>query len=126
MLSIYLLVFNFHSEEQGSFSSSKISSENDAPNSLELGLSQWKVQQLTALGIGATDIRSLILKVCWFPLFFPYFPFYLVHQRYSYSFYLGWWDAYFGETSGIGKKLSMDYLNHGFIVIMMHFSIGCS
>lgn len=58
---LYLLQ-EYSSDEQGSFPSSKISSENDAPNSLELGLSQWKVQQLTALGIGATDIRSLILK----------------------------------------------------------------
>ncbi|KAH6832266.1 hypothetical protein C2S53_005615 [Perilla frutescens var. hirtella] len=54
------LLQEYSSEEQGS---SEVSSKNaDGSNSLELGLSQWKVQKLTALGIGATDIRSLILK----------------------------------------------------------------
>ncbi|KAL1541976.1 hypothetical protein AAHA92_26122 [Salvia divinorum] len=62
-IEIFLhLLHEYSSKEQESFSSSKVSSNNDGPNSLEQGLSSWKVQKLAALGIGATDIRSLILK----------------------------------------------------------------
>ncbi|PIN27044.1 hypothetical protein CDL12_00210 [Handroanthus impetiginosus] len=57
------LLQEYSSEGLGSFSSSKGSSKNsDASNDLELGLSQWKVQKLAALGIGATELRSMILK----------------------------------------------------------------
>ncbi|KAL7098293.1 hypothetical protein ACP275_09G007400 [Erythranthe tilingii] len=51
------------SEELRSFSSSKDSSKNaDGFNSLALGLSELKLQKLAALGIGATELRSMILK----------------------------------------------------------------
>lgn len=64
----HLRVITFHSEEAGTSSSSKVSSNSsDGTNNLELGLSQWKVQKLTALGIGAPELRSLILKVLQFP-----------------------------------------------------------
>ncbi|XP_057804207.1 uncharacterized protein LOC131019634 [Salvia miltiorrhiza] len=62
-IEIFLhLLQEYSSKEQERLSSSKVSSEKDGPNSLEQGLSRWKVQKLAALGIGATDIRSLILK----------------------------------------------------------------
>ncbi|KAL8041788.1 hypothetical protein ABFX02_09G006500 [Erythranthe guttata] len=51
------------SEELRSFSSSKDSSKNaEGFNSLALGLSELKLQKLAALGIGATELRSMILK----------------------------------------------------------------
>ncbi|KAL8464751.1 hypothetical protein ACS0TY_034308 [Phlomoides rotata] len=57
------LLQKYSSEEAGTSSSSKIGSKNcDGTNNLELGLSQWKVQKLAALGIGAPELRSLILK----------------------------------------------------------------
>ncbi|KAG8378665.1 hypothetical protein BUALT_Bualt07G0008900 [Buddleja alternifolia] len=57
------LLHEYSSEEPGSFSSSKGSSNNsEGSNNLELGLSQWKVQKLAALRIGATELRSTILK----------------------------------------------------------------
>lgn len=57
------LVQEYSSEETGGNSSSKCSSKNSVgSNNLELGLSQWKVQKLTALGIGAAELRSTILK----------------------------------------------------------------
>ncbi|KAL0441164.1 UNVERIFIED_CONTAM: hypothetical protein Sradi_0055300 [Sesamum radiatum] len=57
------LLQEYSSEEPGSSSSSKGSSKNsDGSNNLELGLSQWKVQKLAALGIGAADLRSMVLK----------------------------------------------------------------
>ncbi|KAK4394901.1 hypothetical protein Sango_1644400 [Sesamum angolense] len=58
------LLQEYSSEEPGSSSSSKGSSKNsDGSNNLELGLSQWKVQKLAALGIGAADLRSMVLKL---------------------------------------------------------------
>ena len=36
--------------------------------SLELGLSQWKVQAIAGLKIGASEIRKMILKVQLFSL----------------------------------------------------------
>lgn len=64
----YLSVIAFHSEEAGTSSSSNVSSKNsDGSNNLELGLSQWKVQKLAALGIGAPELRLLILKVLCIP-----------------------------------------------------------
>ncbi|KAI3454352.1 hypothetical protein Pfo_011015 [Paulownia fortunei] len=57
------LLQEYSSEEPGNLSSSKGSSKNaDRSNDLELGLSQWKVQKLAALGIGATELRSMIIK----------------------------------------------------------------
>ncbi|KZV34771.1 hypothetical protein F511_00673 [Dorcoceras hygrometricum] len=57
------LLQEYSSEGQGSFPSTNGSSTNsDGSNNLEMGLNQWKLQQLAALGIGATELRSLILK----------------------------------------------------------------
>lgn len=36
---------------------------SDGQGSLQFGLSQWKVQSLAALKVGAEDLRSIILKV---------------------------------------------------------------
>lgn len=52
------------SEESGtlpsSWESSKISSSH---GSLEVGLSQWKVQASSALRVGAAELRTIFLKV---------------------------------------------------------------
>ncbi|CAA0818106.1 Unknown protein [Striga hermonthica] len=57
------LLQEYSSEEPINFSSSNGDSNNgDEPNDLELGLSLWKVQKLAALGIGATELRSIIMK----------------------------------------------------------------
>lgn len=32
--------------------------------SLEVGLSKWKVELLAALEVGASEVQSMILKVC--------------------------------------------------------------
>ncbi|GER56735.1 hypothetical protein STAS_34471 [Striga asiatica] len=57
------LLQEYSSEEPSNFSSSNGGSNNgDEPNDLELGLSLWKVQKLAALGIGATELRSIIMK----------------------------------------------------------------
>lgn len=54
----------FHSEEPGNFQSPKGSStSSEVGDNLELGLSRWKVQSVTAIGFGATELRSTILKV---------------------------------------------------------------
>lgn len=55
---------SFHSEEPGNFQSPKGSStSSEVGDNLELGLSRWKVQSVTAIGFGATELRSTILKV---------------------------------------------------------------
>ncbi|KAL3824929.1 hypothetical protein ACJIZ3_020958 [Penstemon smallii] len=54
------LLHEYSSEETGSFSSSR--GNPDVSNNLEVGLSQWKVQKLAALRIGATELRPMILK----------------------------------------------------------------
>lgn len=41
----------------------EFSEPSDPQNSLEFGLSQWKVQALTALKVGAAELRSMFLKV---------------------------------------------------------------
>ncbi|KAH9724665.1 hypothetical protein KPL70_007569 [Citrus sinensis] len=50
-------------EESGVFPGSWENSEaSDAQNSLELGLSQWKVQALAAFNAGAVELKSMMLK----------------------------------------------------------------
>ncbi|PRQ15831.1 hypothetical protein RchiOBHm_Chr7g0177701 [Rosa chinensis] len=57
------LLRDYSSEESGSFEGLlEFSEPSDAENSLELGLSQWKVQALTALKVGAAELRSMFLK----------------------------------------------------------------
>ncbi|XP_051136718.1 uncharacterized protein LOC127255283 [Andrographis paniculata] len=57
------LLQEYSSEEPGNLSSSKSSSKySEGSNNLELGLSQWKVQKLTALRIGASELQSTLLK----------------------------------------------------------------
>ncbi|XP_073153070.1 uncharacterized protein [Henckelia pumila] len=57
------LVQKYSSEGPESFPSTNGSPTNsDGLNNLEMGLNQWKLQKLAALGIGASELRSLILK----------------------------------------------------------------
>ncbi|XP_004301233.1 PREDICTED: uncharacterized protein LOC101312837 [Fragaria vesca subsp. vesca] len=57
------LLRDYSSEESGSFEDLlEFSEPSDGQNSLELGLSQWKVQALTALKVGAAELRSMFLK----------------------------------------------------------------
>ncbi|EPS63871.1 hypothetical protein M569_10911, partial [Genlisea aurea] len=44
------------------YSSGDFSKSKDGSNVLELGLSHWKVQKLAALGIGASEFQSMVLK----------------------------------------------------------------
>ncbi|XP_075523624.1 uncharacterized protein LOC142556189 isoform X1 [Primulina tabacum] len=64
-VEIFLHLFQeYSSEGPGSFPSTNGSPTNsDGLNNLEMGLNQWKLQKLAALGIGATELRSLILKL---------------------------------------------------------------
>ncbi|XP_073056510.1 uncharacterized protein [Primulina eburnea] len=64
-VEIFLHLFQeYSSEGLGSFPSTNGSPTNsDGLNNLEMGLNQWKLQKLAALGIGATELRSLILKL---------------------------------------------------------------
>ncbi|XP_073048669.1 uncharacterized protein [Primulina eburnea] len=63
-VEIFLHLLQEYSREGlASFPSTNGSSTNsDGLNYLEMGLNQWKLQQLATLGIGATELRSLILK----------------------------------------------------------------
>ncbi|CAL9031768.1 unnamed protein product [Prunus brigantina] len=55
--------YSRHVEESGSFQGLlEFSEPSDAQHSLQLGLSQWKVQALTALKVSATELRSMFLK----------------------------------------------------------------
>ena len=55
------------SEQSGTFPSSwENSYTSDGRGSLELGLSQWKVQAIAALKVGAEELSSVILKVLLF------------------------------------------------------------
>ncbi|KAL2461887.1 hypothetical protein Adt_45307 [Abeliophyllum distichum] len=57
------LLQEYSSEEPGNFQSSKGSStSSDGGDTLELGLSRWKVQSVAALRFGAAELRSTILK----------------------------------------------------------------
>ncbi|XP_021801039.1 uncharacterized protein LOC110745260 [Prunus avium] len=57
------LLRDYSSEESGSFQGLlEFSEPSDAQHSLQLGLSQWKVQALTALKVSATELRSMFLK----------------------------------------------------------------
>ncbi|CAA2953669.1 Hypothetical predicted protein [Olea europaea subsp. europaea] len=57
------LLQEYSSEEPGNFQSPKGSStSSEVGDNLELGLSRWKVQSVTAIGFGATELRSTILK----------------------------------------------------------------
>uniref|UniRef100_A0A5B6ZAE0 Uncharacterized protein n=2 Tax=Davidia involucrata TaxID=16924 RepID=A0A5B6ZAE0_DAVIN len=57
------LLQDYSSEESGTFPSSWASSKtSNSHGSLELGLSQWKVQAVSALRVGAEELRSIILK----------------------------------------------------------------
>ncbi|GFP88465.1 hypothetical protein PHJA_000990200 [Phtheirospermum japonicum] len=57
------LLQEYSSEEPRKFPSSNGSSKSaDGSNDLELGLNLWKVQKLAALGIGATELSSTIMK----------------------------------------------------------------
>ncbi|KAL3628939.1 hypothetical protein CASFOL_027985 [Castilleja foliolosa] len=53
------LLQEYSSEESRQIS---ISKNADGSNALELGLNLWKVQKLAALGIGATELSSTIMK----------------------------------------------------------------
>lgn len=58
------LVFRICSEESGALPKSwENSKASTSHGNLELGLSQWKVQAVAALGAGARELRSIILKV---------------------------------------------------------------
>ncbi|ONI09455.1 hypothetical protein PRUPE_5G239500 [Prunus persica] len=58
------LLRDYSSEESGSFQGLlEFSEPSDAQHSLQLGLSQWKVQALTALKVSATELRSMFLKL---------------------------------------------------------------
>ncbi|KAL2478848.1 hypothetical protein Fot_47862 [Forsythia ovata] len=57
------LLQEYSSEEPGDFQSSKGSStSSEGGDTLELGLSRWKVQSIAALRFGAAELRSTILK----------------------------------------------------------------
>lgn len=58
------LLQEYASEESGVFPGSWENSEaSDAQTSLELGLSQWKVQALAAFNAGAVELKSMMLKL---------------------------------------------------------------
>lgn len=58
------LVFRICSEESGALPKSwENSKASTSHGNLELGLSQWKVQAVAALGARARELRSIILKV---------------------------------------------------------------
>lgn len=40
------------------------SQASEVQGSLEVGLSKWKVELLAALEVGASEVQSMILKVC--------------------------------------------------------------
>ncbi|KAM2652004.1 hypothetical protein EV1_015797 [Malus domestica] len=51
------------SEESGNFEGLlEFSEPSDGQHSLQFGLSQWKVQALSALKVGAAELRSMFLK----------------------------------------------------------------
>ncbi|KAK9925690.1 hypothetical protein M0R45_022960 [Rubus argutus] len=57
------LLRDYSSEESGRFEGLlEFSEPSDPQHSLEFGLSQWKVQALTALKVGAAELRSMFLK----------------------------------------------------------------
>ncbi|KAM7479585.1 hypothetical protein LguiA_027798 [Lonicera macranthoides] len=57
------LLHDYSSEDFGNFAASwERSKTSDSQSSLELGLSQWKVQAVAALKAGAVDLRSMIVK----------------------------------------------------------------
>lgn len=57
------LLQDYSSEESGALSKSwENSKASTSHGNLELGLSQWKVQAVAALGAGASELRSIILK----------------------------------------------------------------
>ncbi|KAM0980245.1 hypothetical protein ACFX13_016241 [Malus domestica] len=52
-----------HLEESGNFEGLlEFSEPSDGQHSLQFGLSQWKVQALSALKVGAAELRSMFLK----------------------------------------------------------------
>ncbi|CAN6714499.1 unnamed protein product [Malus baccata var. baccata] len=57
------LLRDYSSEESGNFEGLLEFPElSDGQQSLQLGLSQWKVQALSALKVGAAELRSMFLK----------------------------------------------------------------
>ncbi|RXH77180.1 hypothetical protein DVH24_023454 [Malus domestica] len=57
------------SEESGNFEGLlEFSEPSDGQHSLQFGLSQWKVQALSALKVGAAELRSMFLKAIIFTL----------------------------------------------------------
>ncbi|KAL6319633.1 hypothetical protein AAG906_020710 [Vitis piasezkii] len=57
------LLQDYSSEESGALPKSwENSKASTSHGNLELGLSQWKVQAVAALGAGASELRSIILK----------------------------------------------------------------
>ena len=81
----------------------EFSEPSDGQNRLELGLSQWKVQALTALKVGAAELRSMFLKVMQLETNLCLIPALLWNtQRYHNSIYRflllsGWWHPYSGK-----------------------------
>ncbi|EOY21542.1 Uncharacterized protein TCM_013300 isoform 2, partial [Theobroma cacao] len=72
------LLRDYSSDESGTFPGLwENNNISNIQNSLEVGLSQWKVQVIAAAKVGAAGFQSMILKL---------FPFLC----------LGWWCAYFG------------------------------
>lgn len=90
----------------------EFSEPSDGQNSLELGLSQWKVQALTALKVGAAELRSMFFKVMQFQYNIMLDSFssleltvtYIILLNLFLSFLLGWWYPYSGKDLSIGKK----------------------
>ncbi|XP_028948605.1 uncharacterized protein [Malus domestica] len=57
------LLRDYSSEESGNFEGLlEFSEPSDGQHSLQFGLSQWKVQALSALKVGAAELRSMFLK----------------------------------------------------------------
>lgn len=68
------LLQEYSSEEPGDFQSSNGSSTStEGGDILELGLSRWKVQSVAALGFGAAELQSTILKGCGMLAFEKFF-----------------------------------------------------
>ncbi|XP_015937289.1 uncharacterized protein LOC107463075 isoform X1 [Arachis duranensis] len=59
---LHLLHCNSGKESEDYLGLLDISTTSDGQSSLQGGLSQWKVQSLAALKVGAQDLRSIILK----------------------------------------------------------------